>query len=290
MLTRYLLNGKTINLTSDDIAISANNFNVDKNGNMTCKNAKIIGGNLNLGDAGQNSSLVKLYDKSNENTYSILTSWGPSIYFKGIKSVYPTQIEKLGDSSYGGVAYHFEDTDNNKTVVDPTQIKSPDIYSTGKLNANSGLVLNGGTIKADSIYSSNTVTNAPNMYITSSGNFRRTTNTSSKRYKKEIKKVTDESLNPQKLYDLQIKQFKYKEKYQPDKSDERYNKNLIGFIAEDIEKVFPIAIDYETDKDGNKIIDNWNERYIIPAMLKLIQEQNERIKKLESKEVTDGNN
>lgn len=37
------LDGKEINLTSDDISISSTNFNVDKNGNMTCNNANVSG-------------------------------------------------------------------------------------------------------------------------------------------------------------------------------------------------------------------------------------------------------
>ena len=42
------LEGKEINLTSDNISISSTNFNVDKNGNMTCENATIMGGKINL--------------------------------------------------------------------------------------------------------------------------------------------------------------------------------------------------------------------------------------------------
>ena len=37
------LNGKDINLTGDNTIISSTNFNVDKNGNMTCNNAKVSG-------------------------------------------------------------------------------------------------------------------------------------------------------------------------------------------------------------------------------------------------------
>lgn len=77
--------------------------------------------------------------------------------------------------------------------------------------------------------------------------------------------------------------WKYKEEYQPNKNDSRYEKNLIGFIAEDVEKVFPIAVDYTEDDNGNKIVDNWNERYIIPPMLKLIQNQKKKIDELEDR-------
>ena len=138
-------------------------------------------------------------------------------------------------------------------------------------------------LNAPDIYNGDTITSAPNLCITSTGKFRRTTNTSSKRYKKDIKLVEDDILNPERLYNLDIKQFKYKEEYQPNKNDSRYGKDLIGFIAEDVEKVFPIAVDYTEDDNGNKIVDNWNERYIIPAMLKLIQNQKKKIDELEDR-------
>lgn len=44
------LNGKTIQLTSDNISIASNNFNVDCNGNLSCRNATILGGKINLTD------------------------------------------------------------------------------------------------------------------------------------------------------------------------------------------------------------------------------------------------
>lgn len=40
---KLALNGKEINLTSDDININSTNFKVDKNGNMSCNNADING-------------------------------------------------------------------------------------------------------------------------------------------------------------------------------------------------------------------------------------------------------
>lgn len=51
------LDGKEINLTSDDIVIKSNNFNVDKYGNLTCENATIVG-NINAGSSITGSSIV----------------------------------------------------------------------------------------------------------------------------------------------------------------------------------------------------------------------------------------
>lgn len=43
-----LIAGNTINLTSKNIVIASDNFNVDKNGSMSCSNVNITGGKINL--------------------------------------------------------------------------------------------------------------------------------------------------------------------------------------------------------------------------------------------------
>lgn len=145
------------------------------------------------------------------------------------------------------------------------------------ITCNNAIYVDSGSIRSEYIYNQNVVSNATNMYITSNGWIRRTTNTSSRKYKKEIKELQDEELNPEKLYEIPIRQFKYKEEYQPNENDARYDKTLIGLIAEEVEDIYPIAVDYEEDENGEKHIENWNERYIIPAMLKLIQDQKKDI-------------
>ena len=89
----------------------------------------------------------------------------------------------------------------------------------------------------------------------------------------ESEKLFD--LNPQKLYNVPVKTYKYKEGYLSD-DDPRMDNMFIGFIAEDMEKFYPIAVDYENGKP-----ETWNVKIIVPAMMKLIQELNERLKKLE---------
>lgn len=134
------------------------------------------------------------------------------------------------------------------------------------------------SIQSEYMYNNNIQTNSPNLYITSNGNFRRTTG-SSKRWKKDITTNIEERLNPKALYNLPVKQFKYKDDC-ISKDDVRYEKNILGFIAEDVAEIYEPATQY--DENGN--IEMWNSNVMIPAMLKLIQEQNERIKALESKE------
>ena len=63
MLIKFLLNGKEINLTSDNVVIESNNFSVDKNGNMTCNNASLKNVDINGGniDLDSDSTVRKIY-------------------------------------------------------------------------------------------------------------------------------------------------------------------------------------------------------------------------------------
>lgn len=240
------LNGKTINLTGDNIKIASTNFNVDKNGNMTCKNATITGGKINVSGSGTASDLIRVTNSSNSSEKSYIQPVGAG--FIGTR---------------GRVDIMAQGTSSDLSFVDVI-----DSYGSTSIR--------GSGIRSKYIYSSQTTSNVPNMQIDSSGNFHRSTNTSSQRYKKDIKDIESQQLNPQRLYNLPVRQFKYKKEYQPNEKDCRYNKDLIGFIAEDVAEVYPIATDY--NEDGQ--VENWNERYMIPAMLKLIQEQHTEIEQM----------
>lgn len=81
MQTKSVSNGKEINLTGDNTTIKSNNFNVDKNGNMVCKNAtvngkitsndaNITGGYINLNTARSQGDLVfNIHDDENSHTF-----------------------------------------------------------------------------------------------------------------------------------------------------------------------------------------------------------------------------
>lgn len=101
------------------------------------------------------------------------------------------------------------------------------------------------------------------------------TNSSSRKYKYDITYDIKDELNPQQLYKLKIAQFKFKPEY-----IEGYNagKDLIGIIAEDIDEIYHYGAYHESDGTP----EDWDERILIPAMLKLIQEQHEEIEKIKS--------
>ena len=98
---------------------------------------------------------------------------------------------------------------------------------------------------------------------------------SSMRYKHDISDIVDAKLDPHRLYQLSPRQYKYNIDY-IDKGDQRYNTDVCGFIAEEIHNVYPIACEYNENGEP----ENWNERYIIPPMLALIQEQHKDIELL----------
>lgn len=127
-------------------------------------------------------------------------------------------------------------------------------------------------------YVSNTATSShtANMYSTNSNKMYYCPQGSSRRFKTDIEPLKDENLDPHRLYDVGVVQFKYKPSFYglPDGTP---MDTVIGFIAEDIEEKYPCATEYDEDS-GN--VNNWLERYMIPPMLALIQEQHKEIEQL----------
>ena len=117
----------------------------------------------------------------------------------------------------------------------------------------------------------------PNTYIDSVGNVYKSSTTSSIRFKEDVKPVENMELNPENLYDVDVIQFKYKKDHFINKEDPRYRKDMIGFIAENMYEHYPMAVDYHIGDGGHVVCDGWNEQYLIPAMLKLIQDQHKEL-------------
>ena len=106
-----------------------------------------------------------------------------------------------------------------------------------------------------------------------SGGELRGQSSSSRRYKDHVSSVTlEEALR---VLDIPVINFRYKDGYLAD-GDEMEGKAIPGFYAEDIEGLVPIAVYH--NKDGQ--VENWQERVILPLMLKVIQEQQHEIDEL----------
>ena len=104
------------------------------------------------------------------------------------------------------------------------------------------------------------------------------TSSSARRYKKDISYDINASLDPHKLLDLPMAQFKYREG-----ADLQYfdmdNLLIDGFIAEDVNTHYPAAVIHNSAGE----IESWDERRLLPPMLALIQELYTTIDELTSR-------
>lgn len=98
---------------------------------------------------------------------------------------------------------------------------------------------------------------------------------SSWRYKSIRTTVKEEEL--EQLYRVKVVWAKYKEGYL-DKKDSRYDKLMPMFLAEDMERRFPIAVNHLPDGKP----EDWNYRIMIPSMFAMIKFNHEKIKELKS--------
>ena len=98
---------------------------------------------------------------------------------------------------------------------------------------------------------------------------------SSKRYKDYIADMTEDEA--EKLYDLPVVQFKYKDGYL-DREDEMYDKPMHGFFAEDVADLFEDGGIHNNFGD----VENYSERAIIARLVKLVQMQHEEIESLKA--------
>lgn len=95
---------------------------------------------------------------------------------------------------------------------------------------------------------------------------------SSRRYKNHIRDMTDNDI--QNLYKLPTVFFVYKPGYLEKDSAVP----IPGLYAEDVEQCLPLAARYQ-----NGLIEDWNERAVIPYLIKAIQLQHEEIEALKRK-------
>lgn len=220
-------------------------FQVDASGNVTANsltssNATITGGSLQISSSDTSTNFIRLGTVSN-STVSTQARVGSIIIKNG----------SYNTNTYSTTGITLDDNYNNKhAVLLPNSFRCDGIYST-------------------------TTSSAANVFVTGGGYLNRSTS-SSKRYKDHITEDLGE-LDPEKLYDLPVVRFRFKEDY-IDKDDERAGKDVIGFVAEDVDELYPIAVRHEDGK-----AEMWESNYIIPAMMKLIQNQKKEIDELRAR-------
>lgn len=98
---------------------------------------------------------------------------------------------------------------------------------------------------------------------------------SSMHYKVLGKSIKEDELED--LYRIKVIWAKYKDGYLSEQ-DERYGKEMPMFIAEDIDRRFPLAVDH--NEKGKA--ENWNYRIMIPCMFAMLKNDHEKVLALQS--------
>jgi hypothetical protein len=193
-------------------------------------------------------------------------------------------VGHIGPASVDGIVMHYGSTFNPAVTTYPNAyVSSGDAriaYSSGIYvqTSSTGVVMNGNVYTLDAFYNqdSSTSANTANTRMDTDGRTRRST-ASSVRFKEDIVDLsTVADLNPIGLLTLPIRAFKFKSDYL-DATDNRSGILVPGLIAEEVAEHYPIA----ADRGADGLVENWNERFVIPGMLALIQDLNARIKTLE---------
>ena len=198
-----------------------------------------------------------------------------------------TVVGWVGPASVDGVVIHYGTTFNaNVTTYPNAYVSSGDVRiaynSTTYVQAStSGVVVSGNLFSLSNFYNQDTTTttNAANTWMSSTNGLTRRSTASSQRYKQDIVDIrTIQDLDPKKLLDLPVRAFRYKSDYL-DSADDRSGALLPGFIAEEMAATYSVAAD---QVEG--VIESWNDRYVVPGLLALIQDLYKRV------EILEGNN
>jgi hypothetical protein len=193
-------------------------------------------------------------------------------------------VGHIGPASTSGIIMHYGSTFNPAATTYPHAYVSSGsaqiAYSSGIYceASSTGIVMNGNVYTLDAFYNqdASTSANAANTRMDTDGRTRRST-ASSARFKEDIVDLSSVAdLNPIGLLSLPIRAFKFKSDYL-DATDNRSGILVPGLIAEEVAEHYPIA----ADRGADGLVENWNERFVIPGMLALIQNLNTRIKTLE---------
>ena len=124
------------------------------------------------------------------------------------------------------------------------------------------------------VYGFGFTTSGWNAWISNNDYRLRAYGSSSERYKILGDSLTEEFIES--LYNIEPIMARYKEGYLA-KGDERADVEFPMFIAEDVDKYFPLAVDHNTDG----LPENWNERIMIPAMFAMIKSQKKQLDRQE---------
>jgi flagellar hook assembly protein FlgD len=161
----------------------------------------------------------------------------------------------------------------------------------GNISTTNGNISSGGTISSTGNATFSAYIYNPGYQVSTSGGAARINDAStptarlvaasgsSIRFKKDIVDIIEvEQLNPKLLLNAHIKAFKYREDYL-DVEDERFDKLIPGFIAEELDEIYPVAVDHDIQGRASR----WSSDFIVPSLLWLIQQHENEILTLKTR-------
>lgn len=281
------------NLTQEQIVSILTNDGAWKglyysNGRLYVSLDALLGGTVTLGGKKNGNGYLKIKDASNavkglidRSGYTVFTSYEEnSEYMKytGVQfssdGIFPVDIKKffgyevdieIENSENWGISW-----DDNSLTVHATEV-SADTGTFENLTVTNPASFAKSPKIEDMEYttSSNTVcwdgrTGYKQLMLKSS---------SSKRYKDIGSDISEQEI--EKWYNIEPTWAKYKEGYLV-KGDENEGRYIPMFIAENVEAFFS-----EATRHQNGLVEDWNERIMIPAMFAMIKSQKEQLDRQE---------
>lgn len=281
------------NLTQEQIVSILTNDGAWKglyysNGRLYVSLDALLGGTVTLGGKKNGNGYLKIKDASNaakglidRSGYAVFTSYEEnSKYMKytGVQfssdGIFPVDIKKFFDDE---VDIEIENSENwgiswndNSLNVYATEV-SADTGTFGDLTVtNSASFAKSPKIEnMEYTTSSNTIcwdgrTGYKQLMLKSS---------SSKRYKDIGNNISEQEI--EEWYNIEPTWAKHKKGYLV-KGDENEGRYIPMFIAENVEAFFPEAVRHQ-----NGLVEDWNERIMIPAMFAMIKSQKEQLDRQE---------
>jgi hypothetical protein len=282
--------GKIATETITATQIAAFTITADQIAGSTITAAEIAGETITAAEIAADSITVDRLTAGTLTAFTLRTSSGArrvtisaasnAISFTESSSV----VGWVGPASTSGVVMHYGTTFNPAVTTYPNAyVSSGDAriaFSSTKYVqvSTTGVVASGDFYSLTNFYNQDTTTtaNAANTWMSATNGLTRRSTASSQRYKENIVDIrTVPGLDPNKLLSLPVRAFTYKADYL-DSADDRFGDSLPGFIAEEVAEIYPIA----ADKD-NGVIESWNDRFVVPGILALVQDLHARVTTLE---------
>lgn len=266
------IGGWTIGSTT----ITGGNTTLNSNGTVTTYNLDALAGNIGGWTINNSNGDRYIYygttylfggaSSGNQTLANTTAQWAMidssrRSYFYGVYA---------GSDGFFSVGGNVSTSTGNFTTVGGSFLTTNGTFTAG---VSKTILYSDGRIYADTL---GTTTGTPNIRQDASG-YLRWTSSSSERYKNSIVDIKTVSyLDPYKLLEIPVRAFKYNSGYIPD-TDQRFNTLVPGFIAEEVEEFYPVAVDYNNENKP----ENWVPNYIIPGMLVLIKDLSARLDALE---------